>query len=289
MDAGKEGQAMKSRYVNCGGREVHVTEWGDAGAPTVIAWHGLARSSRDFDDFATALAPRWHVVCPDTPGRGLSQWATDPAREYCLEVYVEQAEALLDQLGLQKVHWVGTSMGGAIGTLAAATRLRSRIRRLVLNDNGPELAAQALERIKTYAGQPPSFATVSALETYFREIYASFGHLSDSQWRRLTEHSLRRLPDGCVTTHYDPALVQQFTHHPDDYQLWQAWDQLDLPVLCLRGEQSTLLTAETAQAMRERGPRAAVAVIPDCGHAPALNTPEQIGLIERFLQADPTP
>lgn len=280
---------MRSRYVTCLGRELHVTEWGDPSAPTVIAWHGLARSGRDFDDFAAALSTRWHVVCPDTLGRGLSQWAVDPAREYCLDFYVEQAEALLDQLGLAKVHWVGTSMGGAIGTLAAATRLRGRIRRLVLNDNGPELAAAAMVRIQAYAGQPPSFVTVSELEVYFRDIYASFGTLTDAQWRHLTETSWRRLPDGRVTTHYDPALVAQFEHHPDDYRLWHAWDQLDLPVLCLRGEDSTLLTADTAQAMRERGPRAAVALIPGCGHAPALNTPEQIGLIERFLQADLTP
>jgi pimeloyl-ACP methyl ester carboxylesterase len=276
---------MRSHYLSCLGRELHVTTWGDPGLPAVIAWHGLARSGRDFDDFAAALSPRWHVVCPDTLGRGLSQWAVDPAREYCLAFYVEQAEALLDALGLHKVHWVGTSMGGAIGTLAAATRLRGRIRRLVLNDNGPALAAPALARIQAYAGQPPAFATVSALEQYFREIYASFGALTDAQWRHLTETSLRRLPDGRVTPHYDPALAQQFQHHPDDYALWGAWDQLDLPVLCLRGEDSTLLTAETAQAMRERGPRAAVATIAGCGHAPALNTPEQIGLVERFLAA----
>lgn len=280
---------MRSRYLNCLGREIHVTEWGDPAAPAVVAWHGLARSSRDFDDFAAALSARWHVVCPDTPGRGLSQWAVDPAREYCLAVYVEQAEALLDQLGLQKLHWVGTSMGGAIGTLGAATRLRGRIRRLVLNDNGPELEAAALARIQAYAGRPPSFATVSELETYFRDIYASFGHLSDTQWRQLTEHSLRRLPDGRFTTHYDPALVAQFEHHPDDYSLWDAWDALDLPVLCLHGEDSTLLSTATTQAMRERGPRAAVALIAGCGHAPALNTPEQIGLIERFLCADAPP
>lgn len=279
---------MRSRYLTCLGREVHVTEWGNPGAPPVIAWHGLARSGRDFDAFATALSPRWHVICPDTPGRGLSQWATDPGREYCLAFYVDMAEALLDRLGLAKVHWVGTSMGGAIGTLGAAGKLRSRIRRLVLNDNGPELAAPELARIKAYAGKPPSFATVGELEAYFREIYASFGKLSDTEWRHLTETSLRRLPDGRVTPHYDPALALQFTHHPDDYALWSAWDQLDLPVLCLRGEDSTLLTAETAQAMRERGPRAAVAVIAGCGHAPALNTPEQIGLIERFLAAEPT-
>ncbi len=276
---------MRSHYLSCLGRELHVTTWGDPGLPAVIAWHGLARSGRDFDDFAAALSARWHVVCPDTLGRGLSQWAVDPAREYCLAFYVEQAEALLDALGLHKVHWVGTSMGGAIGTLAAATRLRGRIKRLVLNDNGPELAAPALARIQAYAGQPPAFATVSALERYFREIYASFGALTDAQWRHLTETSLRRLPDGRVTPHYDPALALQFLHHPDDYSLWHAWDQLDLPVLCLRGEDSTLLTAETAQAMRERGPRAAVATIAGCGHAPALNTPEQIGLVERFLAA----
>lgn len=280
---------MRSRYLSCLGREIHVTEWGDPAAPTIVAWHGLARSGRDFDDLALALGQRWHLVCPDTLGRGLSQWAVDPAREYCLDFYVQQAEALLDQLGLQKVHWVGTSMGGAIGTLGAATRLHGRIRRLVLNDNGPELAASALTRIKAYAGQPPSFATVTALDSYFREIYASFGSLNDAQWRHLTETSLRRLPDGRVTTHYDPAMAGQFDHHPDDYSLWHAWDRLDLPVLCLRGEDSTLLTAETVQAMRERGPRAAVAVIPNCGHAPALNTPEQIGLIERFLSADKTP
>ncbi|TXI16967.1 MAG: alpha/beta hydrolase [Roseateles sp.] len=278
--------AMRSRYLSCLGRELHLTEWGDEAAPAVIAWHGLARTGRDFDDFAAALSPRWRVICPDTLGRGLSQWAVEPANEYCLSFYVEQAEALLDQLGLAKVHWVGTSMGGAIGTLGAATRLRGRIRRLVLNDNGPELAAPALARIKTYAANPPSFGTVSALEAYFREIYASFGLLSDTQWRALTEASLRRLPDGRVTPHYDPAMAAQFDHQPDDYQLWAAWDSLDLPVLCLRGEQSTLLTPETAQAMRERGPRAAVATIAGCGHAPALNTAEQIALIERFLAAD---
>ena len=93
--------------------------------------------------------------------------------------------------------------------------------------------------------------------------------MSDAQWRRLTETSTRRLPDGRVTTHYDPAMVMQFTHHDDDYLLWDAWDSLDLPVLCLRGESSDLLLRETADAMRNRGPRAVVIEIPGCGHAPA--------------------
>ncbi|MDC8784767.1 alpha/beta fold hydrolase [Roseateles koreensis] len=275
-----------SHYLTCLGREVHYTEWGSEHSECVIAWHGLARTCRDMDDLAAHLAGRYRVICPDTPGRGLSQWSPVPDEEYCLAFYVRQATALVDQLGLQRFHWVGTSMGGAIGTLAAAGALRGRIRRLVLNDNGPQLADAAIERIRSYAGNPAAFDTVSELERYFRGVYQPYGYLTDAQWRRLTESSVRRLPDGRVTPHYDPAMVRQFIVHPQDYDLWEAWDSLRLPVLCLRGESSDLLLPETAQAMRLRGPRAEVVTIPDCGHAPALNVPAQWQAVADFLNAD---
>ena len=278
--------SFTSHYLRCEGRELHYTEWGHGHEEVVIAWHGLARTGRDMDELAEHLSRRYRVICPDTLGRGLSQWSPAPDDEYCLDFYVRLAASLVDQLGLKTFHWVGTSMGGAIGTVAAATTLRGRIRRLVLNDNGPELAAPALERIRSYAGSPAAFDTVSELEQYFRTVYKPYGWLSDAQWRRLTETSTRRLPDGRVTPHYDPAMVRQFITRPDDYLRWAEWDTLALPVLCLRGEDSDLLLAETAEAMRSRGPAAVVVTIPGCGHAPALNTPEQLGLVERFLAAD---
>lgn len=274
-----------SHYLHCEGREIHYTEWGARHADTVIAWHGLARTCRDMDDIAEHLSQHYRVICPDTIGRGLSQWSPEPDREYCLGFYVKLATSLVDQLGLDRFHWLGTSMGGAVGSLAAATTLRGRIRKLVLNDIGPQLADAAIARIRSYAGKPESFATVSELERYFRTIYQPYGWLSDAQWRRLTETSARRLPDGRVTPHYDPAMVMQFTHHADDYLRWDEWDSLDLPVLCLRGERSDLLLRETADAMRARGPRAVVIEIANCGHAPALNTPDQYALVERFLRA----
>ena len=274
-----------SHYTTCLGRELHYTEWGSGHAETVIAWHGLARTCRDMDDIASHLATRYRVICPDTIGRGLSQWSPEPAREYCLDFYVRQAQVLLDRLGVERVRWLGTSMGGSIGLVAAATLLRGRISRLVLNDNGPQLAPAAIARIRAYAGKPAAFATVSELEAYFRTIYKPYGFLTDAQWRRLAETSTRRLPDGRVTPHYDPAMVQQFESHPDDYERWAEWDRLDVPVLCLRGEHSDLLLAETAEAMRKRGPRAVVATIEGCGHAPALNVSDQWALVERFLAA----
>jgi pimeloyl-ACP methyl ester carboxylesterase len=272
-----------SNYLRCLEREIHFTEWGAGHADTVIAWHGLARTGRDMDDIAEHLSSRYRVLCPDTLGRGLSQWSPDPGNEYCLDFYVRLAESLMDQLGIASALWLGTSMGGAIGLRDAAGRLKGRIRRLVLNDMGPEIAASAVERIRTYAGSPASFATVGELEAYFRTIYAPYGWLSDAQWRRLTETSVRRLPDGRVTPHYDPAMVRQFIDHPQDYDQWPQWDALEIPVLCLRGEHSDLLEAPVAERMRQRGPRAVVATIAGCGHAPALNVPEHFTLVERFF------
>jgi pimeloyl-ACP methyl ester carboxylesterase len=273
----------QSHYLVCEGREIHFMAWGGGHAETVVAWHGLARTGRDMDAIAAHLSRRWRVICPDTIGRGLSQWSPVPAQEYGLAFYEKLALSLVDQLGIHQMHWLGTSMGGAIGLRAAAGALGGRIRRLVLNDIGPELGAAAVQRIRSYAGNPPAFASMAELEQYFRTIYKPYGWLSDAQWRLLTESSMRRLPDGRVTPHYDPAMVQQFEHHPDDYRQWDAWDRLTLPVLCLRGESSDLLLPDVAEAMRTRGPRAVVVTVAGCGHAPALNTPEQFGLVERFF------
>jgi pimeloyl-ACP methyl ester carboxylesterase len=274
---------VNSKFAVCAGRELHYVEWGAQHRETVLAWHGLARTGRDMDDIAAHLAQRFRVICPDTIGRGLSEWSPQPEKEYCLAFYATLATALLDQLGVDQAHWLGTSMGGAIGLHAAAGPLRGRIRRLVLNDIGPQLGEAAVARIRAYAGNPPQFERLSELEQYFRTVYRPYGWLSDAQWRRLAETSARRTPEGGFTPHYDPKMVLQFTHHPGDYDQWDAYDALDIPTLCLRGADSDLLLPETAEAMRARGPRAVVVTIPGCGHAPALNVPDQFALVERFL------
>ena len=213
-----------SRYTTCAGHEIHYTEWGSQHSRTVIAWHGLARTGRDMDELADHLSSRYRVICPDTLGRGLSQWSRDPSNEYQLSFYARLAADLFDSLGIDNAHWIGTSMGGAIGTVCAGgllqPQLKGRIRSLVLNDNAPRLAEAAVARIRAYAGNPPAFDSMAELETFFRTVYKPYGWLSDAQWRRLTETSTRRLPDGRVTPHYDPAMVRQFIDHPDDYDLW---------------------------------------------------------------------
>jgi len=280
-----------SHYATCAGREIHFMEWGAGHGSTVIAWHGLARTGRDMDELAAHLATRYRVICPDTLGRGLSQWSPDPVSEYTLAFYARLGAELLDRLEVEHAHWVGTSMGGAIGTVCAGglfqPQLKGRIRSLVLNDNAPRLAQPALDRIRAYAGNPPAFGTIAELEAFFRQVYKPYGWLSDAQWRRLTETSARRLPDGRVTPHYDPAMVRQFTDHPNDYDLWQHYDAIDIPVLCLRGAESDLVLPDATQEMLRRGPGARglvrVVEVPGCGHAPALNVPDQLDLVAGFI------
>lgn len=283
---------FSSHYLQCAGREIHYTLWGAQHERTVIAWHGLARTGRDMDELAAHLsALGYRVVCPDTIGRGLSQWSPAPAQEYCLRFYARIAADLFEHLDIDKAHWVGTSMGGAIGTVCASglfePRLQGRIQSLVLNDNAPQLADAAIARIRAYAGEPPAFDTVLELEAFFRQVYKPYGWLSDAQWRRLTETSTRRLADGRVTPHYDPAMVQQFTLHPNDYLIWEHYDALHIPVLCLRGADSDLVLLETVQAMLQRGPgsrgQMTVVEVPGCGHAPALNVDMQLGWVSDFL------
>jgi pimeloyl-ACP methyl ester carboxylesterase len=275
-----------SRYVQVLGHEVHLTEWGIPGAPPMVMWHGLARTGRDFDTIAAALSDRFHIICPDTIGRGLSQWSALPDDDYCLDVYADLAKGIADEMGFNSMLWVGTSMGGAIGIRVAATTLKGRIERLVINDIGPTFPEGPYNRIKQYVGSPPEFATMRELEDYFRTIYEPFGFHTDAQWRHMVETSSRRLPSGMLTTHYDPAIVRQLFTRPDDYEQWQHYDNIDVPTLVLHGVTSDLLLPDIALEMSERGPRAQVVDIEGCGHAPGLVQDAHIEIVRGFLTSN---
>jgi pimeloyl-ACP methyl ester carboxylesterase len=268
-----------------GFHRVAYTEWaGPAGAPTVLCVHGLTRNGRDFDDLAAALSRRFRVVCPDVVGRGRSEWLSHPA-DYGYPLYLSDMTALIARLDVEEINLVGTSMGGLIGMMLAAQK-GTPIRRLVVNDIGPLIAREGLLRIATYVGADPVFADLAALEAYLREVSASFGKLSDAQWRHLAEHGARRRPDGTLGRAYDPAIAEAFKTVKDDIDLWPVWDAIKAPTLVLRGAESDLLRSADAVAMTQRGPRAQLIEFPGIGHAPALMAQDQIAAIEDFLAAD---
>ena len=274
----------QSQFLTCAGREIHFTEWGDRAAPPLIMWHGLARTGRDFDITAAAMAKDYWIICPDTVGRGLSQWSPDRDREYCYDFYGKTALSLFDQLGIDKTPWIGTSMGGSLGMSLAAGALKGRISHLVINDIGPEIPVEAVERIKTYVGNLPKFNCLSALAAWFRAAYLPFGENPDIYWQTMLETSFRRTDDGHITVHYDPAIVSQFTLHGSDLELWDEYDTITCPTLLLRGADSDVLPRDVARAMTERGPRAQLVEIEGFGHAPTLGSDGEIDVITEFLQ-----
>lgn len=276
-------------FLSLGPHEFHRvawTEWGEPDNPRVLVCvHGLTRSGRDFDALARALERDYRVVCPDMAGRGRSQWLAHKA-DYGYPLYCADVAALLARLHAETVDWVGTSMGGLIGLLLAATP-GTPIRRLVLNDVGPLLPKAALERIVSYVGTDPGFDSVADLERHLREIHAPFGDLSDEQWAHLAAHSARRLDDGRVALHYDPGIAQPLRSMPiEDQDLWSAWDAIRCPTLVLRGAQSDLLLPDTAAQMQQRGPRARLVEIEGVGHAPMLMDGGQIATVRDWLGSD---
>lgn len=275
----------RSRYIPILGHEIHVTEWGEPGAPPVVLWHGLARVGRDFDTLARTLAPLYHVICPDTIGRGLSSWSSNPGQDYQIPAYCAHALGLMDAYGFDRVRWVGSSMGGLIGMALAGTEATAgRIDRLVLNDVGCRLNPVAVERIKAYVTLMPEFDSMARFEAVMRIAYAPFGTLTDTEWRRMAETSVRRKDNGMLAAHYDPAVMAAFADAPAAVvDVWPLYDAITCPTLLLRGESSDLLEPEVAEAMTRRGPRCQLVTIPGCGHAPMLNTIDQMAVIQAFL------
>jgi len=258
-------------------------EWaGPGGAGTVVCVHGLTRTGRDFDFLAGALNDRFRVVCPDIPGRGASDWLPAP-EDYGYPVYLNALVALIARLGVEEVSWVGTSMGGVLGMMLAA-QPGTPIRRLALNDVGPWIPKAAVERIAAYVGSASQFPDLGAVEAHLREVHRPFGALTDEQWRHLPVHSARRLPDGTLRLHYDPAIAAALRAAPaQDVDLWSVWAGVRCPVLVLRGADSDLLLPETVARMRREGPPVDVVEFPGVGHAPALMGTDQIGVVRAWL------
>ena len=270
-------------FVTVMDHEIHVTEWGSPGRPALVMWHGLARTGRDFDELARALSEEYFILCPDTIGRGLSSWSANPEAEYALDYYTGIAGDLLDHYGLARVGWIGTSMGGLIGMRMASGPLAPRLAWLIVNDIGPELPQDAIDRILAYADTTPDFASHSEAEAWFRAAYAPFGPADDRFWQRMARTSLRRRDDGRFTTHYDPAITVQFTASPGDFTFWDRFERIALPTHLLRGESSDVLPAQTARRMTTTGPRPELTLYPDCGHAPSLARPADADRIRAII------
>ena len=281
------------QHVQClGARGLHrmaYWEWGDAANPRVVVCvHGLSRQGRDFDTLAQALAGEFRVVCPDVVGRGRSDWLADPGG-YQIPAYVADMVTLVARLGVERVDWVGTSMGGLIG-LGLAALPKSPVARLVLNDVGPAIEPASLARIGTYLGMPVRWNSLDEAADALWAISQGFGPHSRAQWLALTRPQVVE-EGGQLRPHYDPGIAVPFRAitpelaKAGEAALWAAYDSLRIPTLLLRGAQSDLLSPATAAAMTQRGPKPRLVEFAGVGHAPTLVAPDQVAAVQEFLRS----
>ena len=308
-----QSQTPQLRFISVGGpraasdqpRRMAYWDWsaGQVADPhrVVFCVHGLSRQGRDFDVLAQALSEQARVIAVDVAGRGESDWLADPMA-YQLATYAADLAALMLELRARDpevvVDWVGTSMGGLIG-MALAAQPAMRLRRLVLNDVGPVIQWEALQRIGSYLGRNPSFSSEQEAVELLASISTGFGPHTPQQWMALSRPMLRER-EGRWWLHYDPALavpVRALTDHADattakeivtdgEAALWALYDAITARTLLLRGADSDLLSRATAQSMGQRGPRARCVEFSGIGHAPTLVAADQVACIRDFLSAD---
>ena len=280
--------------------------WGQPDAQRVVVCaHGLTRQGRDFDLLAQALVAKsaepLQVICPDVAGRGRSQWLDNPAL-YQIPQYASDMLAMLSQVqanlggaSMQSLDWVGTSMGGLIGMVLAGQPglpLPVAIRRLVLNDVGPAITWSSVERMKTYVGQYGQYRDLDEVANSLWSLSQGFGPVLPEVWREMSSHMTRPGNDGALTLHYDPAIGTPLRAMTPDMAmageaaLWALYDHIKSQTLLIRGQDSDLLTPETAMEMTQRGPRAKLETWPGFGHAPTLTGNDQIQKIVSFLLSD---
>lgn len=277
---------MIHQYPIINGREIHVRIWNpDERGETVICCHGLTQNSIDFLELGHSLAVKgYRVIAADMLGRGLSQWAVNPKKEYSYSSYVAMAIKLMDLYCCDRAHWVGTCMGGLIGLLLASSFIHStRISSLILNDIGPEIPDNTIKQIVNYVQSPITFRRYSEIHQYIKTLYQSFGTLTAKEMDCIISASVRRLDSGEYSTNYDPKILSGYQVDGPPINFWPQFSRVKQPIMLMQGLHSNVLTKEIVKRMREAQPTMAVNYYLGCGHSPNLFFKSHRKDIERFL------
>lgn len=285
-DAPLDTAAFEDRYFTVAdGLRLHYRDYpGASHKPPLLCLHGLTRNARDWAEFAERHSPERRVLALEFRGRGASDYDPVPAR-YLPTIYASDVIEMLDQLSIPQAVFVGTSLGGLVTMVIAATSPQ-RIRATILNDVGPDVDPAGIGRILSYVGNDVRFESWDAAADAIAANYgASFDRYTHEDWVKMAKRNCRE-DNGEVRFDYDMAIAEPFrTAGPaPQVDLWPLFAAVgQKPLLVVRGAKSDLLTAQTAAKMQSVAPAMKLAVIPGVGHAPELNEPEAVAAIDEFL------
>lgn len=257
----------------------------------VICLPGLSRNGRDFDALARRLStaaktPR-AVYCLDFRGRGLSGYDKNWSN-YNILTEAEDTVMVMTALGLEHGVFVGTSRGGLVTMIMSALR-PGAIKGVVFNDIGPVIEGAGLTQIRLYLQRQPMPKNWDDAASLQRDVMSkAFTAMTDEDWQREAQVRYRKI-DGTIRPDHDPNLVKTLTGIDLEARLPTMWPQFDglnhAPMIIIRGENSTLLSEATVEAMVKRHPRATAVTAKHQGHAPLLTKPDTIEPISDFIKS----
>lgn len=269
------------------GLRLHCRDYpGAQDKPPLLCLHGLTRNTRDFEHFAERYSPQFRVLVFEFRGRGLSDYDPQPSR-YTPLTYCADVQHLLDHVRAEQAIFVGTSLGGLV-TMSMAVLGPGRIAASILNDVGPELGQAGLDRIQSYVGKGERFKSwEEAAQSIAGNQAGAFPNYGPEEWLAAARRNCRE-ESGEVRFDYDVAIADAFQNAgpTPKIDMWPLFRALAAkPLLVVRGALSELLSASTAQKMREAAPCAEFVEVPDVGHAPMLDEPAAMAAIDRFLES----
>jgi pimeloyl-ACP methyl ester carboxylesterase len=284
------GDRLDRHYASADGLRLYYRDYpaDAAGRLPVLCMPGLTRNCRDFESTALRLQRTRRVLTPDLRGRGRSQ--PDPNwRNYHPGTYLADLALLLADAGVPRVVLLGTSLGGILSMLMAATAPHVPAA-VILNDIGPEVDPAGAQRISSYVGRHAPVHDWAGAAAQMRAMYqVAMPDAEESDWMAFARRSYTEV-DGVPQLDVDPGIGEAVRAAPAGAapDLWPVYASLrPLPALAIRGELSDVLSQGTFDRMAREKPDLRRVTVARRGHPPLLDEPECIAAIDAFLAAVP--
>jgi len=270
------------RDVTVRGLKLHYQEWGNPDAPAVILVHGFGVSGHMFDEFAERMQDRYHLLAIDQRGHGDSDWAPDG--DYSRGAFVQDLEGFREALGFERFILVGHSMGG-LNSVSYTTAYPQRVRALVLVDVGPESAKEGVENIVRFTRGPDELE----FEEFVELAHRFNQRRTLANIRERMRHRLKPAESGKYTWKFDKRFREQDSglkigSELSNDQSWQLFRDINVPTLLVRGAESDVLSAETAERATREMASARLVTVSGAGHSvPGDNPDEFTAGVQEFL------
>jgi len=280
------------RTVRVDGLSIFYREAGPCDAPTLLLLHGLPSSSRMFAPLFARLADRYHLIAPDYPGFGHSDWPDPRVFAYTFDNYAEIMSRFTETLGLARYTPYMQDYGGPVGfrmALAHAGRFEALIvQNAVVHDEGLGTIWQTRRAF---------WADRAANESALRENLFS---LSTARTRHVgSDPNVERYNPDLWTDEFaflsqpgqadiQSDLFYDYRTNVEAYSTWQAWMRERQPrLLVIWGKYDASFDLSEPEAYRRDVPNAQVHVL-DAGHFALDTAADEVAVLVRgFVGSSP--